>query len=153
VLPRHIWAAKSPAGHWHPPRQSLPLYQRSTATNAPASSTSIAPTLAWALFLRVTAHDDRATAGSIADLLLGDLAVLKPHNRPIGSLLQSYAYRPCQDHPSVRAVRAAQNDRRMLVRVVVEVLLRTGLRILVISGANSRALPGECTHDLGFQRA
>ena len=45
---------------------------------------------------------------------------------------------PCQDHPlpkalddaaAARLLRAAQSDRRLLVRVTVEVLLRTGLRV------------------------
>jgi site-specific recombinase XerD len=45
---------------------------------------------------------------------------------------------PRQDHPLPKALddaaaskllRAAQNDERLLVRVVVEVLLRTGLRV------------------------
>ena len=45
---------------------------------------------------------------------------------------------PRQDHPLLRALddaaaakllRAAQNDKRMLVRVAVEMLLRTGLRV------------------------
>jgi site-specific recombinase XerD len=45
---------------------------------------------------------------------------------------------PCQDHPLPKALddaaaakllRAAQNDKRLLVRVTVEMLLRTGLRV------------------------
>jgi site-specific recombinase XerD len=56
---------------------------------------------------------------------------------------------PRQDHPLPRALddataakllRAAQNDRRMLVRVTVEVLLRTGLRVSEFTGLQADAV-------------
>jgi site-specific recombinase XerD len=56
---------------------------------------------------------------------------------------------PRQDHPLPRALddasaarllRAAQHDRRMLVRVTVEVLLRTGLRVSEFTGLQASAV-------------
>jgi site-specific recombinase XerD len=56
---------------------------------------------------------------------------------------------PRQDHPLPRALddgaaarllRAAQDDRRMLVRVTVEVLLRTGLRVSEFTGLQAGAM-------------
>src|SRR6516165_10936905 len=56
---------------------------------------------------------------------------------------------PRQDHPLPRALddataarllRAAQHDRRMLVRVTVEVLLRTGLRVSEFTGLPASAV-------------
>jgi len=56
---------------------------------------------------------------------------------------------PRQDHPLPRALddataakllRAAQKDRRMLVRVTVEMLLRTGLRVSEFTGLQSDAV-------------
>jgi integrase len=56
---------------------------------------------------------------------------------------------PRQDHPLPKAsddaaaaklLRAAQNDRRLLVRVTVEVLLRTGLRVGEFTGLRSDAV-------------
>jgi site-specific recombinase XerC len=56
---------------------------------------------------------------------------------------------PGQDHPLPRALddpsaarllRAAQHDRRMLVRVTVEVLLRTGLRVSEFTGLQASAV-------------
>jgi site-specific recombinase XerC len=59
---------------------------------------------------------------------------------------------PRQDHPLPKAVddaaaakllRAAHNDKRLLVRVTVEVLLRTGLRVVVLRSE----LPTLSSHD------
>jgi site-specific recombinase XerD len=56
---------------------------------------------------------------------------------------------PRQDHPLPKALddaaaskllRAAQNDKRLLVRVVVEVLLRTGLRVSELTGLPADAV-------------
>ena len=56
---------------------------------------------------------------------------------------------PRQDHPLPKALddataakllRAAQNDRRMLVRVTVEMLLRTGLRVSEFTGLKADAM-------------
>jgi site-specific recombinase XerC len=56
---------------------------------------------------------------------------------------------PRQDHPLPKALddaaaakllRAAGNDRRMLVRVAVEVLLRTGLRVSEFTGLRADAV-------------
>jgi len=56
---------------------------------------------------------------------------------------------PRQDHPlpkalddasAARLLRAAQNDRRLLVRVTVEVLLRTGLRVSEFTGLQASAV-------------
>jgi site-specific recombinase XerD len=56
---------------------------------------------------------------------------------------------PKQDHPLPKALddataakllRAAQNDKRMLVRVAVEVLLRTGLRVSEFTGLRADAV-------------
>jgi site-specific recombinase XerD len=56
---------------------------------------------------------------------------------------------PRQDHPLPKALddataakllRAAQNDRRMLVRVTVEMLLRTGLRVSEYTGLQADAM-------------
>jgi site-specific recombinase XerD len=56
---------------------------------------------------------------------------------------------PRQDHPLPKALddaaaakllRAAQNDRRLLVRVTVEVLLRTGLRVSEFTGLAAGAM-------------
>ena len=56
---------------------------------------------------------------------------------------------PRQDHPlpkalddaaAARLLRAAQNDRRMLVRVTVEMLLRTGLRVSEFTGLQADAM-------------
>jgi site-specific recombinase XerD len=56
---------------------------------------------------------------------------------------------PRQDHPlpkalddaaAARLLRAAQNDRRMLVRVTVEMLLRTGLRVSEFTGLRADAM-------------
>jgi len=56
---------------------------------------------------------------------------------------------PKQDHPlpkalddaaSAKLLRAAQNDKRLLVRVAVEVLLRTGLRVSEFTGLRADAV-------------
>ena len=56
---------------------------------------------------------------------------------------------PRQDHPlpkalddgaAARLLRAAQNDKRLLVRVTVEVLLRTGLRVSEFTGLQASAV-------------
>jgi integrase len=56
---------------------------------------------------------------------------------------------PRQDHPLPRALddasaakllRAAQNDKRLLVRVTVEMLLRTGLRVSEYTGLQAGAV-------------
>jgi site-specific recombinase XerD len=56
---------------------------------------------------------------------------------------------PRQDHPlpkglddaaAAKLLRAAQNDKRLLVRVVVEVLLRTGLRVSELTGLPADAV-------------
>lgn len=66
---------------------------------------------------------------------------------------------PRQDHPlprtlddgaAAKLLRAAQNDKRLLVRVTVEMLLRTGLRVSeytsLRSERSSRSAPGRgCT--------
>ena len=67
---------------------------------------------------------------------------------------------PRQDHPLPKALddaaaakllRAAQNDKRLLVRVAVEVLLRTGLRVSEFTGLRADAVvqigAGPCLHD------
>ena len=48
--------------------------------------------------------------------------------------------RALDDASAARLLRAAQNDRRMLVRVAVEMLLRTGLRVSEFTGLRADAM-------------
>jgi site-specific recombinase XerD len=150
VAERRVFIAEGKGGH----QRLLPVSRRFfdhvaayLECERPAgAATAVAGGPSWTAHATGDQGDPGASAGHTAD-------VLRPHRRVglgrgAGTGADVPGDLPRQDHPLPKALdaaaakllRAAQNDRRPLVRVSVEVLLRTGLRVSEYTGLRSDAV-------------